>query len=98
MLKPISAMTDHEMLVELLQEKRRGETLRNIKLVLFGVFLALLAYLGFRYLPPVIEYFRGLNETIQKIQSGVDQVQTVTDSIKDSVGGLLEKLGGLFKH
>lgn len=26
MMKPIAAMTDHEMLVELLQEKRRGET------------------------------------------------------------------------
>lgn len=98
MLKPISAMSDHEMLVELMQEKRRGDTLRNIKLVLLGVLLAVLVYLGFRYLPPAIAYFKGVGETIDKIQTGVDQVQTVTDSIKDSVGGLLEKLGGLFKH
>jgi|GEM_PF-2509529 len=98
MLKPISAMTDHEMLVELMQEKRRGDTLRNIKLILLGVLLAVLVYLGFRYLPPAIAYFKALGETMAKIQTGVDQVQTVTDSIKDSVGGLLEKLGGLFKH
>lgn len=98
MLKPISAMTDHEMLVELMQEKRRGDAMRNITLVLLGVVLAVLVYLGFRYLPPIIDYFKGLNETIQKIQTGVDQVQTVTDGIKDSVGGLLDLLGGLFKR
>ena len=98
MLKPISAMTDHEMLVELMQEKRRGDTLRNIKLVLCGVLLAVLVYLGFRYLPPAIEFFRNLNDTVQKMQTGIDQVQTAADSIKESASGLLELLGGLFKR
>lgn len=97
MLKPISAMTDHEMLVELMQEKRRGDTLRNTTLIALGVLLAVLIYLGFRYLPPIIDYFRSLNETIKTIQAGVDQVQSVTDSIKDSLGGLLEVLGSWFR-
>ena len=96
MLKPISAMTDHEMLVELMQAKRKGDRARNIKLVVLGIVLAILVFLGFKYLPPIIHYFQRLNEPIETIQSGVEQVQTVTDSVKESIGGFLEKIGGIF--
>lgn len=96
MLKPIAAMTDHEMLVELLQEKRRADKMRNIKYAIAGAVCAVLIFLLIKYLPPVISYFRSVQETIEQIQSGVEQVQTVTDTVKDSVTGLLEKIGSLF--
>ncbi len=97
MLKPISAMTDHEMLVELLQAKRRGEFWSNVKLVAAGVILAILIFLGIRYLPPVIRYFQRLGDGVETIKNSMIQVQEVTDSLKDSVTGLLEKLANLLR-
>ena len=96
MLKPISAMTDHEMLVELMEEKRRNDRIRTAKLIVFCIVLVILIYLGIKYLPPIIRYFRSLNDTINQIQEGVDQVQGLTDSVINSVNSLLEKIGGIF--
>ena len=97
MLKPISAMTDHEMLVELMQAKRRGDTVRNIKLVCAGIVIAVLVYLGFRYLPPVIHYFQKIGDALETIQNGVTRIQNVTDSVKGTVDGLLEKISSVFR-
>lgn len=36
MQKSIEEMSDHEMLVELLQEKRRAETLRYVKIAVYA--------------------------------------------------------------
>jgi uncharacterized protein YoxC len=96
MLKPIATMTDHEMLVELLQEKRRNDRMKNIKYAILGAVLVILIILAAKYLPPVIRYFRSVQETLQQIQASVSQVQNLTDSVKESVSGLLEKIGGLF--
>ena len=97
MLKPITAMTDHEMLVELMREKRRNDRARNIRYMILGAIVVLIAILLFRYLPPVIRYFQSLHATLDKIQSGVDQVQGVTDGIRNTVGELWDKLANLFR-
>ena len=65
--KPIPEMTDREMLIELLQEKRRAENLRWVRL---GVVAALVLAIGILcavYLPPVIRYFRKLNELLERV-------------------------------
>ena len=96
MLKPIAAMTDHEMLLELMREKRRNERARNIRYMIAGAVIVLILILIFRYLPPVVHYFQSLNATIDKIQGNVEEVQGVANGIKDSVTGLLDKLGTTF--
>ncbi len=97
MAKPISAMTDREMLAELLQEKRRNDRARNIQYMIAGALLVIAAVLLYRFLPPVIHYFQRLNDTIDTIQSGVDQVQSVTDGIKETLGSVWDKLANLFR-
>ena len=65
--KPIPEMTDREILIELLQEKRRAENLRWVRL---GVVAALVLAIGILcavYLPPVIRYFRKLNELLERV-------------------------------
>ena len=60
-------MTDREILIELLQEKRRAENLRWVRL---GVVAALVLAIGILcavYLPPVIRYFRKLNELLERV-------------------------------
>ena len=95
MLKPIAAMTDHEMLVELMREKRRNDRERNIKYMIIGAVIVLIALLLFKFLPPVIHYFQALNETIDRVQTGISEVQGVTNSIKETVGSLWDKFSNL---
>ena len=95
MLKPIAAMTDHEMLVELMHEKRRNDRTRNIKYMIIGAIVVLIAILLFKFLPPVVRYFHNLNETIDRLQTGISEVQGVTNSIKETVGSLWDKFSNL---
>ncbi len=96
MLKPVAAMTDHEMLVELMQEKRRNERARNIKYMIAGAVLVLVIILLIKYVPPVVRYFQKLNGTIETMQNSIAAVQGVADSINGTVTNLWNKIGGLF--
>ena len=60
MLKPVAAMTDHEMLVELMYEKRRNDRARNIKYMIAGAVLVLIIILSIKYVPPVVRYFQSV--------------------------------------
>ena len=64
MLKPVAAMTDHEMLVELMYEKRRNDRARNIKYMIAGAVLVLIIILSIKYVPPVVRYFQRLRFTL----------------------------------
>ena len=97
MLKPIAAMTDHEMLVELMHEKRRNDRARNIKYMIAGAVILLIVILLFKYLPPVIRYFRSLNESLDTIRGGVDSVRGLADNVNDKVNSLWDKLATLFR-
>ena len=90
MRKPIDEMTDHEMLVELLSEKRRTDTVRYIKLGAYVLIAIVIIVLCAKYLPPVIAYFRQLNETLNQLRQGIERVQTTTDNIKTTVNGIGE--------
>lgn len=90
MQKPIEEMSDHEMLVELLREKRRAETLRYVKISVYAAIIITIGILCAIYLPPIIAYFRKLNETVQQIQQAMQQVQSATDSVRDTVAGIGE--------
>ena len=95
MFKPISAMSDHEMLVELLKEKRRNDRARNFKYMIAGACIVLIVILLAKYLPPVITFFRRIDSSLDQVQQGIGQVQDVADGIKDSVSSLLERLSNL---
>lgn len=90
MRKSIEEMTDHEMLTELLREKRREENWRYVKLGVYALIIVAIAILCAIYLPPVIAYFRRLNESIQQIQQALQQLQNTTDSVKSTVAELGE--------
>ena len=97
MLKPVAAMTDHEMLVELMYEKRRNDRARNIKYMIAGAVLVLIIILSIKYVPPVVRYFQKLNETIETMQNSVAAIQGVADNINETITNLWNKLGGLFR-
>ncbi|MBP5749714.1 MAG: hypothetical protein J6X24_02890 [Firmicutes bacterium] len=97
MLKPIAAMTDHEMLVELMQEKRRNDRARNIKYMIAGAIVLLIIILLIRYLPPAVRYFRSLTDSLNTIRSGVDSVRGVADNVNDKVNSHWDNLASFFR-
>lgn len=78
------------MLEELLKEKRGRDDIRTVKLILWALAAVVVAVLLAIYLPPVIAYFRRLNETIGQIQQTLDQIRAATDNVRDTVVSLGE--------
>ena len=69
MLSNISDMTDRELLMELFEEKRRSETLRNLRVLISLGFLILLVVLGFIYLPPLFRTAGEINASLKEINA-----------------------------
>lgn len=76
--------------LELLSEKRRTDTVRYIKLGAYALIAIVIIVLCAKYLPPVIAYFRQLNETLNQLRQGIERVQTTADNIKTTVNGIGE--------
>lgn len=99
---PIEEMSDHEMLVELLKEKRLRDKLRLVKLIVWGAVIVVLVVLGVIYIPPMVRFFKELHDSIESISSSLESLnQTVTDAygnitdISDSIKEQLNKLQDL---
>ena len=99
---PIEEMTDHEMLVELLKEKRLRDKLRLVKLIVWAIVLVVLLILAFIYVPPVIRFFKEVHDNLESISKSLESLnQTVTDAygnitdISDSIKEQLENLKAL---
>ncbi len=88
MRKPIAEMTDHEMLLELMQEKRSVDQRRYVRLVCMAVAAGVLIILGVKYLPPVIAYFKEVRAATQQIEQTLGQIRQNTDNVLGIVRGL----------
>ena len=99
---PIETMTDHEMLMELLKEKRLRDKLRLVKLIAWAFVIIVIAVLAFIYVPPMVQFFKELHDSIDSISRSLDSLnQTVTDAygnitdVSDSIKEQLNKLQDL---
>lgn len=99
---PIEQMTDHEMLVELLEEKRLRDKLRLIKLIGWGVVAIVLVVLAVIYVPPMVRFFKEVHDNIDSISKSLESLnETVTDAygniteVSDSIKEQLENLKSL---
>lgn len=97
MSRPLEEMTDHEMLVELLEEKRYQERMRNLRIGCKAAVALAVVILLCIYLPPVIRTYRQLNETMQQVRDTVDQVKGAVEQVKGAstrVQGTMDELQG----
>ena len=85
MVPAVETMTERELLMELVNEKRRQEKIRYIKWGITAVIIILVVVLLIVYLPPVVK-------TIKKVDSAVDMMQSEIDNIKGSFDDAMEKL------
>ena len=87
MVPAVETMTERELLMELVNEKRRQEKIRYIKWGISAVIIVLVVVLLIVYLPPVVK-------TIKKVDNAVDMMQSEIDNIKGSFDEAMEKLSG----
>ena len=87
-MKPaIEEMSDHEILMELIRDKRRNDRNRYIKNTVRIAIAAAVIVLLIIIVPPVVRFFRQLNETINMVQDGISQVTTIAEDMKSQVEG-----------
>lgn len=108
MPKAIEAMSERELLMELVRHKRRQEQWLYIKLGCYALLLIAVTVLAIRYVPPVIRFFRDLNDSVQHVRDTLRQVRSAIDNAKlsgvdalrsatEQLNELLGRLGALFR-
>ena len=103
-MKKISEMSEHEMLEELMKDKRRRDVFDRIKIATAGVVIIVLVVLAVIYVPKAITLINQGRELAGKINGLVDQTSGVMDKLGDgtidrlretieALSSLLKKLG-----
>ena len=75
-------MTDHEILIELIKDKRRNDRNRYIKNTVRIVTAIAVIVLLIIIVPPIVRFFQQLNETVQQVQDSIAQVNEISENIR----------------
>ena len=87
--KEIRDMTERELLMELVEEKRREETLRIIERTVSGILLLVVLILIGIYGPRVYRFFHDLYSTVTSINEKLNAIMETAGSLKESLSGIL---------
>ena len=81
-MKNIEQMTDHEMIVELMKDKRKRDSLRTVKTICIIAVVAVLAVGAVMYVPKIISVINEAKGLMVKV-----------NELSDKAGGVFDKLG-----
>ena len=98
-MKSIGEMSDHEMLVELMKDKKKRDTWRAAKMVCYVLVIATVVAVAFIYAPKIVNAVKEIQALMNKINSLADQTSGVMNNFgSDTVTQLksaIEKLNSL---
>ena len=83
-----SEMTERELLMELVEEKRRAETWRYIQIAWNITILIVVLILAFKFLPGIIAFFKEIHDTMESIRQTSNQISEGYQSLAESLGKL----------
>lgn len=92
--KEVNELTDRELLMELVEEKRFNETLRVLHQIWVALLWIAIIIVCCIYGPKVIQFFRDLYDLVRSINA---QFQSVKESLQ-SLSDTFEPLFGKFLH
>ncbi|MBO5555690.1 MAG: hypothetical protein J5927_00745 [Oscillospiraceae bacterium] len=96
-MKELSSMTDRELLLELVADKRRADRARRIKAYVWMVVAAALAVLCLIYVPRIVHTVRHYNQVISQVSETVTEAQGFLDSLNaigtDKLQDTVDQLG-----
>ena len=82
MKKEIEQMSDRELMMELVEAKRRAEKWERIRLCVMAALLLTVVVLAAVYVPRITATLRRVNETMDQVQAMSEQAQSFLDSFK----------------
>ena len=99
--------SDHELLMELIEEKRKVEKIRKIKLIIWCVILALIIAGLSVVIPKIIEMYKAYQEAMKELNQILQQAQAISEELEKvdfsqyeelfkNLSGLSQYLPGLF--
>ena len=95
-MKDYSQMSDHELLMELVKEKRRNDKIRYIRYGFYALILLTVIIIGTIYIPKIVAVIRRYNQFIDQMEGLNDKVSSFvnegTVNLLDSVKSILEKM------
>ncbi|MBQ6334763.1 MAG: hypothetical protein IJI46_06835 [Erysipelotrichaceae bacterium] len=98
-MKNIEEMSDHELLMELVAEKRRQDKLRYLKYAFYGLIGLAFVVLCYIYVPKIVEMYKAYKQMVDKVNELTSQLQGTSDKINslidDVSDGTIEKLKSL---
>jgi len=81
--KKIEEMTDHEILLELIKEKRMRDKIMYVKIGFYSVILIALIILGCIYIPKIVAFVNRVNEDIERIEHTIDEIEENMNTLKE---------------
>ena len=95
-MKDYNEMNDHELLMELVKEKRRNEKIRYVRYGVYVLILLAVAILAGIYIPKIVAVINRYNRFMDQMQGLSEKVGSVmndeTIDLLDSVKSVMEKL------
>ena len=91
--KDVSAMSERELLMELVEEKRKLESIQLIRITIQAVILLVLLFLVLHYGPPVYHFFKQLNDSVNHINTLLDDISSEVDYFTSAFDGLFRLFG-----
>ena len=99
--------SDHELLMELIEEKRKLEKIRKIKIIIWCVILALIIAGLSVVVPKIIEMYKSYQEAMKELNQILQQAQAISEELEKvdftqyeelfkNLSGLSQYLPGLF--
>ena len=83
-----SEMSTRDLLIELVEEKRREETLRIISIAVRVVILVVIIILLAKYLPGIIRFFKDMYDTLHSIQETANQISSGYEELSESINSI----------
>ena len=78
-------MSDRELLLELVSEKRRQDKVRVIKYIVWAVVLIALIVLAAVYVPKIVALYNYANQALQEVDSTMSEVDGTMQEINDTL-------------
>jgi len=92
-MKRIEEMSDHELLMELIEDKRRNDKIRFIIYAVFATIAVLIIGVMLVYIPRMIQFMNQYKALMEDLENATNSIKDLKDSLDfDSLSGVQDMI------
>ena len=92
-MKRIEEMSDHELLMELIEDKRRNDKIRFIIYAVFATLAVLIIGVMLVYIPRMIQFMDQYKALMEDLENATNSIKDLKDSLDfDSLSGVQDMI------